>query len=194
MSKLKTGEQKESDRWDPSALKISQNFVESAGVKKALLTVPVRKPTRQEFVRIHPDSQYQLETLTLELKEDRELYLVDPDLWNLLPGEVVPKLLVTAINRQGVLFLWPIRLPGEDGKLDQWNHSAIQASQLASKHWVRVAANMHLGAYECFEAMGEIPEPCWPEQSFRDLLEIAFTDRYIDNETHPVIQRLRGLA
>ena len=39
------------DRFDPSRLRLSQNFVESVGVKKALLTVPVRKPGRQDFVR-----------------------------------------------------------------------------------------------------------------------------------------------
>jgi len=41
------------DQFDPSRLRLSQNFVESVGVKKALLTVPVRKPGRQDFVRTH---------------------------------------------------------------------------------------------------------------------------------------------
>ena len=38
---------------------------------------------------------------------------------------------MTAINRQGVLFLWPIRLPGADGKIDDWSRSAMDAADEA---------------------------------------------------------------
>ena len=34
-------------------LRLSQNFGEIAGVKKALLTVPVRKPGKQDFITVH---------------------------------------------------------------------------------------------------------------------------------------------
>ena len=39
------------DPFDPTRLRLSQDFGEQIGVKKALLTVPVRKPDRQWFVR-----------------------------------------------------------------------------------------------------------------------------------------------
>ena len=42
------------DLIDPSLLRLEQNFAELAGVKKRLVTVPVRKPHRQEFIRVHP--------------------------------------------------------------------------------------------------------------------------------------------
>ena len=113
------------------------------------------------------------------MKEDRETYLIEPDLWQELPGEVVPKMLFGGMNRQGVFFLWPVRLPGSDGKLDEWNRSAMEAAQMATKGWVRVAANMSLGAYEVFQATAELPEPEWPEESFQQLLRIAFKDRFI---------------
>ena len=102
--------------FDPSRLRLSQDFAANVGVKKALLTVPVRKPDRQWFVRVHPDADYRLQTAILEIKEEREAFLVDPSLWPELPSEIVPMTLHTAINRQGVLFLWPVRLPGKDGK------------------------------------------------------------------------------
>jgi len=35
--------------FDPSRLRLSQNFSETVGVKKALITVPVRKPNKQEM-------------------------------------------------------------------------------------------------------------------------------------------------
>ena len=91
--------------------------------------------------------------MILELKEDRETYLVDRNLWGELPGELIPKVLFTVINRQGVLTLWPIRLPGEDGRHDEWNRSALEAAEMAQKEWIRVAANMSLGAYEVYRAM-----------------------------------------
>ena len=50
-----------------------------SGVKKLLTTVPVRKPNRQDFVRVHPDAAYRLTPAAIiELKEDREVYLVTP--------------------------------------------------------------------------------------------------------------------
>ncbi len=182
------------DIFDLSRLRLSQDFGASVGVKKALLTIPVRKPDRQWFIRVNPDPQCRLETAILEIKEDRESYLVDPSLWPELAGEIVPKVLLTAINRQGVLFLWPVRLPGEDGKQDAWSASALEAGNLAMKGWIRIAANMPLGAYEVFEASANLPEPQWPELSFQQLLRIAFKDRFIKDLEHPVLRKLRGAA
>jgi hypothetical protein len=46
--------------FDPAALRLDQSFAEMVGVKKLLTTVPVRKPNRQDFVRVHPDPAYRL--------------------------------------------------------------------------------------------------------------------------------------
>ena len=178
--------------FDLSALRLSQNFADTVGVKKALLTVPVRKPSRQEFVRVHPDPEYRLSTAVLELKDERETYLVDPSLWSEIPGELVPKMLFATVNRQGVVTLWPVRLPGEDGRLDTWNASALEAAALAERNWVRVAANMSLGAYDVFQASGDLAEPEWPEKTFHDIVQVAFKGRYIDAADHPVLRRLQG--
>jgi hypothetical protein len=175
-----------------SSLRLSQNFSEQLQVKKALLTIPVRKAHKQEFVRVHPSPEHQIETMILELKEDRESYLIDPSLWSELYQEATPKLILTAMNRQGVLFLWPIRLPGEDGKTDDWSASALAAAEMAYTHWIRMASNMNLGAYEVYEALGQLPEPYWPDLSFEEMLKIAFKGRYIDSLEHPVVKRLRG--
>ncbi len=173
-------------------LRLSQDFASQVGVKRVITTVPVRKPDRQWFVRVHPDEAWRLETPVLELKEERETYVVDPSLWSELPGELVPKVLFTAVNRQGVVFLWPVRLPGEDGRGNAWNSSALEAATLATQGWVRVAANMSLGAYEVFQATAELPEPEWPEKDFQSLVDIAFRDRYIRELDHPALRRLRG--
>jgi hypothetical protein len=105
---------------------------------------------------------------------------------------VVPKVLFTAINRQGVVFLWSVRLPGRDGRLDPWNQSALEAALLATKHWVRVRANMSLGAYEVDQAVALTDEPAWPTMSFEEIVKIAFKHRYICSWDDEVLRRLRG--
>lgn len=178
--------------FDPSNLRLSQNFAESTGVKKLMTTIPVRKPSKQDFVRVHPDSAFRLETFILEFKEERESYLVASELWPDLVGELTPKILFTAINRQKTLFVWPVRLPGEDGRHDEWNASALEAAKLAQSKWIRVSANMNLGAYEIFEANSELTDPEWPETDFTKILETAFKGRYIKDLDHPALRRLRG--
>jgi hypothetical protein len=182
------------DPFDPASLRLSQDIAASIGVKKALLTVPVRKPDKSWFVRVHPDENYRLQTAVIELKEDRETYLVSRELWPELAAEATfsPRALFTAINRQGVLFLWPVKLPGTAGRVDEWSRTALEAAELAAKRWVRVVANMSLGAYEVFQATGQLNEPEWPETPFHELLRIAFKDRFIQSQDHPVLRRLRG--
>ena len=62
----------------------------------------------------------------------------------------------------------------------------------AMTRWVRIKANMSLGAYEIFEAEGSIPDPVWPDLSFGEIYRIAFRDRLINSPDHPVIKRLHG--
>jgi hypothetical protein len=109
-----------------------------------------------------------------------------------LPGEFVMATLLTAINRQGVLHIWPVKLPGPDGKHNEWHRSAAEAAELAQSRWVRIRANMSLGAYDLHEAIGQLPEPVWPEFTFTEILNTAFRHGIVDTPDHPLVQRLRG--
>jgi len=80
-----------SEIFDLSKLALPQDFSEFAGVKKILTTVPVKKPNRQDFIRVHSGEDWSFQTAVLELKEERETYLVHADLWHELPGEIIPK-------------------------------------------------------------------------------------------------------
>jgi hypothetical protein len=182
-----------SDPFDPKNLRLNQSFVDTAGVKKLLTTVPVHKPKKQDYIRVHPDADYRADPIAIiELEEDREAYLVTPNAAIDLQNELRCVTLFTAMNRQGVVFLWPIKIGAGDARILEWYRSAREAAEMAMQRWVRVQANMNLGAYEMTPAHGVIPDPEWPAKTFSELLRIAFRDRFIDRLDHPVIKRLRG--
>ena len=185
-------EQSAPDPFDPATLRLSQDFTNMVGVKKVLTKVPCRKPHRQEFFRVRAGSDWRVDTAILEDIVDRESYLVAADLLPDIDAEVRFVCLRLAINKQGDPFIWPLKLPGPDGRRNHWHESAIQAATVAEKKWVRISANMTAGLYDVYEATGDLAEPTWPEQNYRDLLELAFRDRRIDNNDHPVLRALRG--
>jgi hypothetical protein len=184
------------DPFDLRGLRISQDFESGIGVKKLLTTIPVRKPLNESFVQVHPSEDYRTNTYVIELKDEREIYWVAQGLWPQLAHEPTfsPRALFTAVTRQGDPFLWPIRLPAPDGRIDSYNASALEAAQRAMRSWVRVAANIGLKAYNVWEATAPLPPPIWPEKPFRELLRIAFRGKVIETADHPVLRKLRGEA
>jgi len=155
----------------------------------------VRKPNRQEFIRVHPDPEYRAELRAIVLKDDGDYYIVRPELHDALANEMVYVTLYTTMSRQGVLFLWPVRLQLPDDKPLAWWTSAREAAELAMQKWIRLASNKSLGAYDISEAQGLVAEPEWPEQTFQQIIEIAFRNGgLVDRMDHPVIKRLWGLA
>ena len=73
------GGQADLNPFDPERLRVSQDYGRELGVKELLVKVPIRTPSKEWWVRAHPDDAYQLNTALLELKEERgEIYLVDP--------------------------------------------------------------------------------------------------------------------
>jgi hypothetical protein len=180
------------DPFAPENLRLKQNFAETVGVKKQLVTMPVRKPGPQDFVRVRPGSDWHENFPIIELKDDREEFIVTENLVSTLLPEIVFKTLYLAVNRQGVPSFWPVRLPGPDGKDNEYWRSAREAADLATQCWVRVKANTSLGAYDVYRAEGDLGEPEWPELDFWPLIKIAFKDHLITSLDHPVVQRLRG--
>ena len=118
-----TGRLDAPDPFDPASLRLDPG-AELVAVKKVIVRVPVRKPGPQEFVRVHPDPGRRLDTALIELKEERETYLLAPGLRAELGDEAKPTRLYTAISRAGALFLWPVALPGPDGRRNPWHESA----------------------------------------------------------------------
>jgi hypothetical protein len=180
------------DPFAPESLRLDRSHFERIGVKKILTHVRVGKPNRQEWVRVNPDPGMRVEMAIIEMKETREAFAVDPAFAETLPeGECKIVNLVTAITRQGTVFLWPLKIAGN--RRDAWAETADKAAKLAETQWVRLTANMADGAYEVFTASGNIPDPQWPEHSLRDLLKVAFGGNHlITDEDHPALRELLG--
>src|SRR5262249_5535464 len=182
------------DPFDLESLRLNPSFLETTGVKKLITTVPVHRPSPQDFVRVHPSPAYRENFAVVDLKEDRADYLVPTEITPALATETIYKTIYPAINRQGVSFLGPVRYPSPDDRRNDWARSAREAAELAMTKWVRMKANRDLGAYEIFEAESVMAEPVWSDFSFQQLIKTAFRDRIIADTNHAVIRRLRGLA
>ena len=181
------------DPFTPASLRLSQDALatrrqESPDPRAGAPASP------QEFIRVHPGEDYRLDTAVIELRDDREIYLVAPELRGEFFSEIKPVRLFTTISRQNVVAIWPCKLPGADGRPNAWHDTALRAAELAMTRWTRIVADMSLGGYQPYTAAGDLPEPEWPEQIFAELLKIAFGAFYIDRPDHPVIKRLQGLV
>jgi hypothetical protein len=175
-----------------SRFRLAQNFDEVAGVSKVIVNVNVVKPGPQVWFRVHPDEAYRLPVALLNLKDENETFVVDPSIADQLAAEIVPHILFTYVTRQGVVGIWPVRMPRSDGRTDGWMRSSHEAAQLGTTRWVRLQANRSGGAYDVNVTKAQLPEPEWPDMTFERLLEIAFTDHIIESLDHPVLRRLRG--
>jgi hypothetical protein len=157
---------KESDDALLSKIRLPQNFGSIIGGHKVTQYIAVQKPPKQSFVRTHASRDMWLETGILDFQEEREAYIVEKQLFDELANEIQPKVLIPSITAQGHLFIWPIKLPAENGQIDEWNRTALLAAQLAQEKWVRVSSNR--------------------------FTERGFQDRVIGSTDHLVIRRLRG--
>ncbi len=180
------------DAIDIASLRLSSNFGATLGVKKLLNLVPVGKPLPTQFFRTHPSDDMQFEALLLTQKGTQETYLVTENIGGYLPELVKPATLIPIIDRQNNVRLVPIPFPGPDGQRNPWHQSLLDALLHAKKSWIRVAANMHVGGYDVYEAQAELPAPIWPEHSMDVLVKTAFRGKIISDLDHPVIQGLQG--
>ena len=172
--------------------RLSQDFEGLVGVKKETLVVPVRKPDRQTWFQVHPAEDWRITVALIETREDRQFYLVSPKIYPDIVGECVVKYLFTYQTRQGVVSLWPIKMPGKDGRLDPWNESALQIVTEHAGRWIRVASNMALGAYDIYTPEVQFDPPVWPSEGFKAIFQKAFRGKIIDSLDHPTVKVLRG--
>ena len=72
-----------------ASLRIDQSYTDATvGVRKVLMTVPVRKPMKTEFFRVHPE--HWLDCHVVEMKLEREHYFVLPEVAPVIAEFVEP--------------------------------------------------------------------------------------------------------
>jgi len=180
----------EDDPFDPARLRITVDPASVVATRTITFTVPVRsRPDPHTFFRVHPE--WYFDAYLLELKEQREAYLISPELAPELEGELKGVTIYTAVYRGGSPFIWYVGLPGPEGRTNPWTASARETAQLAMTEWVRLVSDRSAGAYIARAASVPMPEPKWPDTTFSTLLRKAFKEK-IASLDHPVIRQLRG--
>jgi hypothetical protein len=182
------------DPFDLDSLRAAPDLDDIA-VEKILTTVPVKR-SKDQFFRVHPGSDFTLDTYVLEHESgmERTTYLVAPGLWPQLADHLRKVRLFTAIDKRGNVFLWPAKLPTADGSgsARSWYQSALHAAEQAKELWVKIQGNKAIGAYDVVVAKGDLGDPSWPDHSLQELIKIGFRDRFIDSLDHPVVREING--
>ena len=179
--------------FDPSRFRMAASSNPEGGARKVITHIPVSKPGKQQFVRVRPGAEVQMECGLLKLVTDERPYLVAPEVAHLIGVDIKFVCLRMAIDRQGNVSLWPVPRSALDGNENTWNLSQRKIATCAETKWIRMISNQELGAYDMIEAGGELPEPTWPDLSFTQILEIAFGGGHlIETHDHPSIKHLNG--
>ena len=182
-----------SDPFDLTKLVIGQDYLQTASSAKLLTMVRVGRPNNQEWFRIHPDEAYRGNFAILDFKEENQVYIVTPNMTDTLAAEIFYATVYTGITRTNIPFVWPIRLPEDGKRQNEWHRTAAIGAEEAMTRWIRLVSNKNAGAYDVYPALRDPGEPKWPNKPFNELLRIAFRNEgIIDSDEHPAVRKLFG--
>src|SRR5215831_3819387 len=128
------------------SLRLSQIF-DGVPTERLLTAIKVGRPDTQTFFRVRAGDAWRGNYALIQFGDDREMYIVAGALQAELAAEIRAVTLYTVINRTGTVRLWPINLPGPDGRDNEWFISARAVADIATTCWVRLQNNKsHWGA------------------------------------------------
>ena len=158
--------------------------------RKQQTVIPVRKPSKKQFVRTHPSADFRADSMpTIVDEATGEVYLLGADFT--LPADIENKVdmvnMAAAITADGSVFLWFYK-----NSTNSWSESARIAIREASRRWVRVLPDKSSNGYLLESPMVAPADPVWPPMTFTEILATAFGARFIDSLQHPQIKKLRG--
>jgi hypothetical protein len=174
--------------WDIAQLRLPQDYSADNG-ESVQVTIPVHKPQSQTYFRAHPEWN----CLVAMLEHEDQLYpVLGPALREALDADLKVRIIVPCITRDGDVFLWPLSPLQTTGRGNEWVTSGHRALLASRKEWIRMRSNMRLRSYDIIRPKATWDEPSWPEQTFDQMIERAFTDSVINTLDHPVIRALQG--
>tara|TARA_B100001079_G_scaffold232842_1_gene213305 strand:- start:758 stop:1543 length:786 start_codon:yes stop_codon:yes gene_type:complete len=165
------------------------------GVTTEYTVIPIRNPKPDEFFRCMSDENYTMDAHILSLKSENEWYLIDPEILPeiQLESQLRVMTLYVCVTMNSTPFVTCIPQPDEMGKINSWHDSGHRTMEEAKQCWVRRQADKANGGYIITKAMNaKLPDPKWPTMTLDELIGKAFDKFYIDDISHPVLQRLRG--
>jgi hypothetical protein len=186
------------DPFDPRNLKLKNSLKSGSATVKVITSVPVRKPKKHAFFRIHAGEDYQAEALIYKDKDeggmDKDIYLVSPAFSNQLSGREAqpfdPVILYLGLELHAERpFIWYVNLP-KDGRDNKWWESARTAAERAKEEWIRIEGEE--GAYNIIYPLNPHPDPIWTTLTFRELLMTGFKGHLIEGPDHVIMKTLSG--
>jgi hypothetical protein len=156
--------------------------------EELLTTVPIRRPSKKDFIRCHGDHQFTV--VIYEDDETGDTYYVHPNMRRELTEEDGAKrvTLVLYMNRRKTLCFWPVTTSG----MGKWRQTAMAAVEHAKTRWVKVVPDKAYGGYRVKPALADYGEPDWGPHTLNQLLELAFVGLVIDNPDHLVAKHALG--
>jgi hypothetical protein len=171
------------------------------------LSVQLKKPNANEWVRAYGESLDDLDFVKLTEQQD------DTGEWRqyIIQGKdeetekriceicqpIKCALLVPMVNSFEKFFIWVCKQPGPNMRNMESHISAKRAVEFAQKQWVKIywdSPNKVYQAKSPIELEG-FPKPKWPSQSIEELVTIAFEDNLIiEDIDHKVVQRAKSKA
>lgn len=181
-------------KFDINQAFLDQGITEEVNVKRVVLNIPIAKPSKTKFFRAHPE--YSQNVVIFKDEEDYgKFYLVGQALQRQYIDDGYGRVVTLSycVYKSGESFLWPLtRLEGV--RDNEWAVSAWRALDLAKQNWIKLVTVRGARGYEAHQPLSaNYGEPIWLEMEWSQILELAFRDRIIFDETHQVHRTLYGI-
>jgi hypothetical protein len=175
---------------------LSKSVEEIAPSERIVTSLQVRKPRKDEFIRVHPDIRVAI-SIYADV-ENRLDYLLGPDVIAEVETLVGVRRVLLSLTATygGEFFGWPVPVPS-DVRANRWHATAFQAAEQATRGWIRLKAATQ--EYEIYRrTINDAKAPTWPEEvpDAEHLLRLCFGPGgggdLIDDPDHELLKRLRG--
>jgi hypothetical protein len=194
-----------SAKFDPRAFRLADDKSELGAVEKQS-AYSVQKPKKDDFFTVHPGPDMRIPCAVMELSSETGsgFYLLTEEIADELATDPAMSglisfrdLLVCMHWTSREIFLWPLRRVDPHRADDKCNKSARDAAAAALTGWVRMAWNKRTMSYgKTIAKSTKYALPDWETElggmNIYDLIEIAFSETYINSLDHPILKKLEG--
>ena len=192
--KIDKNQNNEKINW--KALASDMSYVDDSTEIEEISSIPVRKPGKEKFFRVHPCDEYSITLQLLEITDDRNLnghYVVLPtedknldQFFRENKDMIKKKTIVLCEDTAGKHFVWVVAPPSSDYL---WHKSARKASDEARRKWTRIQPDSN-----CYKVttIDNPNKPNWPKEQFDQILDTSFEGKIIESMEHRVVKYLKG--